>query len=391
MRMLFFFGTRPEAIKLSPLVKELRKYGELFNVKVCVSGQHREMLDQVLEFFDIKPDFDLDIMKQDQDIYDILTKSLEGIRKLIKLCRPDYLIVQGDTTTTFAGALAAYYEKVNVVHVEAGLRSFDKYAPFPEEMNRILTTHIADLHFAPTGKAKQNLLKESVEENKIFVVGNTGIDALLLCLDGLKNTKPGEFKALDAINFDKKIILVTGHRRESFGKPFEDICHALKTIAKKDSVEVVYPVHLNPNVRRPVFKILDALPNVHLMDPLDYPAFVYIMNKSYLIITDSGGIQEEAPSLGKPVLVMRDVTERIEGIEAGTAKIVGTDHDTIVKVTVDLLENQTEYERMARAINPYGDGTACVQIRQILSSLYEKKINGQNNRSRPNRKASHKA
>ncbi len=379
MKLLFFFGTRPEAIKLSPLVKELKKYGELFDVKVCVSAQHREMLDQVLGFFDIKPDSDLDVMKPNQNLYEILNKSITGIRDVITQCRPDYLIVQGDTTTTFAGALGAYYEKVKVAHIEAGLRSFDKYAPFPEEMNRRLTSHIADLHFAPTEKAKQNLLKESVLEDKIFVVGNTGIDALFLCLDKVEKKKPSDFPALRAINFDRKIILVTGHRRESFGKPFENICQALKKLAQSDSVEVVYPVHLNPNIRRPVFEILNNLPNMHLIDPLDYLSFVYLMNRSYLIITDSGGIQEEAPSLGKPVLVMRDVTERVEGIEAGTARIVGTDQEAIIKATLSLLENRGEYERMARAINPYGDGTACAKIRQVLSKLYEKNLNNKEN------------
>ena len=369
MKLLFFFGTRPEAIKLSPLVKELKKYGELFDVKVCVSAQHREMLDQVLGFFDIKPDSDLDVMKPNQNLYEILNKSITGIRDVMIQCRPDYLIVQGDTTTTFAGALGAYYEKVKVAHIEAGLRSFDKYAPFPEEMNRRLTSHIADLHFAPTEKAKQNLLKESVLEDKIFVVGNTGIDALFLCLDRVERKKPSDFPALGSINFDRKIILVTGHRRESFGKPFENICQALKKLAQNDSVEVVYPVHLNPNIRRPVFEILNNLPNIHLIDPLDYLSFVYLMNRSYLIITDSGGIQEEAPSLGKPVLVMRDVTERVEGIEAGTARIVGTDQEAITKATFSLLENRGEYERMARAINPYGDGTSCAKIRQVLSKL----------------------
>ncbi len=391
--MLFFFGTRPEAIKLSPLVKELRKYGELFNVKVCVSGQHREMLDQVLEFFDIKPDFDLDVMKQDQDIYDILTKSLEGIRNLIKLCRPDYLIVQGDTTTTFAGALAAYYEKVNVAYVEAGLRSFDKFAPYPEEMNRLLTSHIADLHFAPTQRAKENLLKESVPHKKICVVGNTGIDALFTCLDILGDKDPPGTKTFRHIDFKKKVLLVTGHRRESFGKPFENICEALKSIASNDTVEIIYPVHLNPNVRKPVFKILGALPNVHLFDPLDYPTIVWLMNRSHMIITDSGGIQEEAPSLGKPVLVMRDVTERMEGIEAGTARLVGTNKKVIVRETLNLLENKEEYERMSKAINPYGDGMACVKIRQIFAKRIMDNINNHktNTNKKPNNKDNNKS
>jgi UDP-N-acetylglucosamine 2-epimerase (non-hydrolysing) len=395
MKLLFFFGTRPEAIKLSPLVKELRKYGELFNVKVCVSAQHREMLDQVLEFFDIKPDFDLDIMKPDQDIYDILTKSITGIRKLIKSCRPDYLIIQGDTTTTFAGALAAYYEKVKVAHVEAGLRSFDKYAPFPEEMNRLLTSHIADLHFAPTPRAKENLMKESIPDDKICVVGNTGIDALFTCLDKLADEEPPGIASFRHIDFKKKVILVTGHRRESFGKPFENICEALKSIASNNTVEIVYPVHLNPNVRKPVFKILGDLPNIHLVDPIDYPTFVWLMNKAYLIITDSGGIQEEVPSLGKPVLVMRDVTERMEGVEAGTARLVGTNKDVIVREAMNLLENREEYEKMSQAINPYGDGTACIKIRQvfakhIIDNLNNNKANNNKSKNKANDKGNHK-
>lgn len=366
MKILFFFGTRPEAVKLAPLIKEFRRSRKRFDVKVCVSAQHREMLDQVLGFFDIKPDFDLDIMKVNQDLFGITSGALLGIKDVITGFRPDWLIVQGDTTTTFVGALAAFYQKVKVVHIEAGLRSFNKYSPFPEEMNRVLTTQISDLHFAPTPAAKKNLLAECVPDEKIFVVGNTSIDALFLTIKKVERKRPGDFVTLKAVSFDKNVILVTGHRRESFGKPFENICHALKMIAKNNNVEIVYPVHLNPNVRKPVFNILENISNIHLIEPLDYPSFVWLMNKSYIVITDSGGVQEEAPSLGKPVLVTRDVTERIEGIDAGTAKIVGTNRDKIVKETLKLLQNKREYERMAKAVNPYGDGKASKKIRHTF-------------------------
>jgi UDP-N-acetylglucosamine 2-epimerase (non-hydrolysing) len=366
MKALFFFGTRPEAIKLAPLIKELQKYPKKFDVKVCVSAQHREMLDQVLNFFDIKPDFDLNIMKLNQDLFDVTTGVLNSIKKVISKYKPNWLIVQGDTTTTFAGALAAFYKKVKVAHIEAGLRSFNKHAPFPEEMNRILTTHLSDLHFAPTKKAKGNLLREAVPEDKIFVVGNTGIDALFLCLREVEEKELEDFESFRKIDFKRRIMLVTGHRRESFGKPFERICHALKTIAQENNIEIVYPVHLNPNVRKPVLNILKNMPNIHLIEPLDYPSFIWLMNRSYIILTDSGGVQEEAPSLGKPVLVIRDVTERTEGIDAGTAKIVGTDRDMIVSEVKKLLTQKGKYDRMANAVNPYGDGTASIKIRQVF-------------------------
>lgn len=368
MRILFFFGTRPEAIKMAPLIKELEGYPEKFEVKICVSAQHREMLDQVLHFFDIQPDFDLDIMKHNQNLFDITTDALNGIRDVIYSYKPDWLIVQGDTTTTFVGALAAFYEKVKIAHIEAGLRSFNKHAPFPEEINRVLTTHLSDLHLTPTSMSRENLLKESIPDDKIFVVGNTSIDALLFCIKIVSHKKPEDFYYFSAIDFGKKIIIVTGHRRESFGKPFENICHAIKKIAEDKSVEIVYPVHLNPNVRKPVFEILRDTPNIHIIESLDYPSFVWLMNKSYLILTDSGGVQEEAPSLGKPVLVMRDVTERTEGIDAGTARIVGTDKDTIFNETLKLLTDMDEYESMAQSVNPYGDGKASKRIREILES-----------------------
>jgi len=361
--MLFFFGTRPEAIKLAPVIKELNKHPDRFLVKVCVSAQHREMLDQVLNFFDINPDFDLNIMKPDQDLFDVTANMVSGIKKILIEDRPDWVIVQGDTTTTFVGALGAFYEKIKVAHVEAGLRSFHKHAPFPEEINRVMTTHLADLHFAPTLRAKENLLRESIPPDKICLVGNTSIDALFLCLGKLSDRKPTEFRGID---FRKKIILVTGHRRESFGRPFENICQALKTIANHPGAEIVYPVHLNPNVRRPVLKVLKDISNVHLIEPLDYPSFVWLMQKSYLVLTDSGGVQEEAPSLGKPVLVMRDVTERTEGIEAGTARIVGTERERIVSEALRLLQDCAEYEKMAQAVNPYGDGQASKRIVHIL-------------------------
>lgn len=366
MKILFFFGTRPEAIKLAPLLKEFQKFPEKFEIKICVSAQHREMLDQVLDFFDIKPDFDLDIMKPDQDLFKITTDALIGIKNVITSYKPEFLFIQGDTTTTFIGALAAFYAKVKVAHIEAGLRSFNKYAPFPEEINRVLTTHLSDLHFAPTSRSKENLLKEGVPEDRVFVVGNTGIDALFLGLKIIEERKINAIESFGAIDFRKKIILVTGHRRESFGKPFENICRAVKEIAINNNVEIIYPVHLNPNVRKPVYKILRKIPNVHLIEPLDYPAFVWLMSKSHIILTDSGGVQEEAPSLGKPVLVMRDVTERVEGVVAGTARIVGTNKARIIEETLKLLNNEDEYNKMAKAVNPYGDGFASRRIRQIF-------------------------
>ena len=369
MKILFFFGTRPEAIKMAPLIQEFQKSYGGFEIKICVSAQHREMLDQVLHFFEIQPDFDLNIMQQNQDLFDITTEALHGIKEVMAHYKPDWLMVQGDTTTTFVGALAAFYARVKVAHIEAGLRSFNKQAPFPEEMNRVLTTHLSDIHFAPTMRAKENLLREGVLEDKIFVVGNTSIDALFLCLKKISEKGPDSFDSLNSVDFDKKIILVTGHRRECFGEPFENICLALKMIAENGDIEIVYPVHLNPNVRRPVLKILGNIPNIHLKEPLDYPSFVWLMNKSYFILTDSGGVQEEAPSLGKPVLVMRDITERTEGIDAGTAKIVGTDKDKIIKEALNLLTDKTVYDKMAKAVNPYGDGNASKRIIDIISKV----------------------
>ncbi len=365
-RILLIFGTRPEAIKMAPLYHELKKFPDFFNVKICVSAQHRSMLDQVLDFFGIEPDYDLNLMKSSQTLFDITTNILSKINSVIEDFKPDLIFIQGDTTTTFTASLAAYYTKTKVAHLEAGLRSFNKYSPFPEEINRRLTSVIADYHFAPTKANKNNLMNEGITEN-IFVVGNTVTDALFLGLKIIEKESEKKYKEQFAfVDFSKKIILVTGHRRESFGKPFENICYALKQIASEHNVEIIYPVHLNPNVRKPVNDILADVENIHLVEPLDYPALLWLMNKSYLVLTDSGGIQEEAPSLGKPVLVMRDVTERQEGIDAGTAKLVGTDKNKIVNETKTLLENSDVYNDMARKNNPYGDGTTAKQIVEIL-------------------------
>jgi len=366
---LFIFGTRPEAIKLAPLIKEFQQH-EDFETKVCVTAQHREMLDQVLNFFGIKPDYDLNLMKPNQTLFDMTANALKSLEKVLDIAKPDIIFVQGDTTTAFVGALASFYKKIPVAHVEAGLRSFNKYSPFPEEINRVLVGHLADYHFAPTEKAKENLFNENIKKN-VYVVGNTVIDALFLGLDIIK--KQGEerfYKFFNFIDFSKKILLVTGHRRESFGKPFENICYALKELVRKHKdIEIVYPVHLNPNVREPVNRILKGEKRIHLIKPLDYPYLIWLMNKSYLILTDSGGIQEEAPSLGKPVLVMRDVTERIEGIQAGTAKLVGTNPQKIIEETSKLLENPYLYNTMAKAVNPYGDGKSSARILSITERI----------------------
>lgn len=370
-KLLFIFGTRPEAVKMAPLIKEFEKHPDHFDVKVAVTGQHREMLDQVLQFFNIKPDYDLNLMKPNQTLFDVTADALRGMEKILEEVKPDLVIVQGDTTTVFAGALAGFYKKISVAHLEAGLRSGDKYSPFPEEINRILTGHIADYHWCPTEKARENLLAEGIKNEKIHVVQNTVIDALFLALDLLK--EEGDEKYLEFfkdVDFNKKLVLVTAHRRESFGQPFENICNAVKELSTKyPDVEFVYPVHLNPNVREVVFGILSDIPNIHLMDPLDYPYMVWIMNKAHIVLTDSGGVQEEAPSLGKPVIVLRDVTERQEGVDAGTAKLVGTDKELIINATSALLDNEQEYEKMAKAVNPYGDGTTSKRIVKLLSTM----------------------
>jgi UDP-N-acetylglucosamine 2-epimerase (non-hydrolysing) len=370
LKILFIFGTRPEAIKFAPLIKACKKRTNLFQVLTCVTAQHREMLDQVLSFFAITPDFDLDIMMAGQGLFDITSRSLTGLEKILAEASPDLIFVQGDTTTAFAGALAGYYKKIKVCHLEAGLRSSNKYSPYPEEMNRVLADHIADYHFAPTDKAAENLYKEGITKN-VWMVGNTVIDALFLGMSMIE--KRGEAEFLRYFNFldvSKRIILITGHRRESFGKPFENICLALKEIASSHpDTEIVYPVHLNPNVQKPVYRILKDCANIHLIEPLDYPHLIWLMNKCFMVLTDSGGIQEEAPTLGKPVLVMREVTERTEGIEAGTARLVGTSKETIIRETNVLLNDATAYQSMANAVNPYGDGTASEKIVEILAEL----------------------
>lgn len=364
--VLVVFGTRPEAIKMAPVIAALKSNRHL-ETKVCVTAQHREMLDQVLRLFEIEPDFDLNVMKWGQDLSDTTCGVLRGMREVFSSYRPDRILVHGDTTTTFAASLAAYYHRIAVAHVEAGLRTGNLYAPWPEEANRKLTGSLADLHFAPTELAKRNLVAEGIDPQRIHVTGNTVIDALLWVV-GFLESHPNINRSLEQqfafLDRSKKLILVTGHRRESFGPGFERICRALAGIASRENVEVVYPVHLNPNVREPVFRLLNGARNVHLVEPLDYLPFVYLMRRAYFVLTDSGGIQEEAPSLGKPVLVMRETTERPEAIAAGTVKLVGTSEETILLETDRLLSDQTHYESMSRAANPYGDGKASQRIVQ---------------------------
>jgi len=372
MKVMLVFGTRPEAIKMAPLVKGLQACPDL-QTQVCVTAQHREMLDQVLHLFDIVPDFDLNIMKPGQDLFDITTNILLGLKEVYRQAQPDIVLVHGDTTTTLAASLAAYYSRIAVGHVEAGLRTGNKFAPYPEEMNRRLTGALTDLHFAPTAASQANLLREGVAANTIHITGNTVIDALLAVVDKLRNSATLQAEFAQRFGFldpKRRLVLVTGHRRENFGEGFQNICHALADIAAEHAdVQVLYPVHLNPNVRQPVHDILAArgLANVHLIDPVDYLPFVYLMDRAHIIIiTDSGGIQEEAPSLGKPVLVMRDTTERPEAVEAGTVKLVGTSREAIVRETRCLLTETAAYAAMARAHNPYGDGQAVQRIVQVL-------------------------
>ncbi|HMV16864.1 MAG TPA: UDP-N-acetylglucosamine 2-epimerase (non-hydrolyzing) [Nitrospira sp.] len=368
MKVLTVFGTRPEAIKMAPVVKALAEHPD-FEAKVCVTAQHRQMLDQVLDIFAIRPDFDLNLMKPGQDLSDITSNVLLGMRDVYRQWQPDIVLVHGDTTTTLAASLSAYYAKVRVGHVEAGLRTHNKYSPWPEEMNRRLAGAVTDLHFAPTAMAHANLLREGTAADTIHITGNTVIDALLdvvnrVRTDGeLKHRFESQFNFLDPA---KRLILVTGHRRENFGAGFENICQALADIASRGDVQVVYPVHLNPNVQEPVRRILSGMADVHLIEPQDYLPFVYLMDRSSFLITDSGGVQEEAPSLGKPVLVMRDTTERPEAVEAGTVKLVGTERATIVREANRLLDDAAAYDAMARAHNPYGDGKAAARIRDIL-------------------------
>jgi UDP-N-acetylglucosamine 2-epimerase (non-hydrolysing) len=375
IKTLCVFGTRPEAIKMAPLALAL-KADPRFDAKVCVTGQHRQMLDQVLELFELSPDFDLNIMKPGQDLTDVTSSILLGMREVLASAKPDVVLVHGDTATTFAASVAAYYQQIPVAHVEAGLRTGNIYSPWPEEGNRKLTGALATLHFAPTETSSANLLREGVNPSSIIVTGNTVIDALLQVVAKLDTDR--ELQAQFALRFPflkagRKLVLVTGHRRESFGGGFERICQALVDTAKRfPEVEIVYPVHLNPNVREPVNRLLAGIDNVHLIEPLEYLPFVYLMNQAYVILTDSGGIQEEAPSLGKPVLVMRDTTERPEAVAAGTVKLVGTDVAAINTALATLITDDAAYRQMSFAHNPYGDGKACQRILESLSQLKKK-------------------
>ena len=378
---MLVFGTRPEAIKMAPLVKELQKHIDDFKTVVCVTGQHREMLDQVLTIFDIKPDYDLNIMKQGQDLYDVTSRVLLGLRDVLKEAQPDVVLVHGDTTTSTAAALAAFYQQIPVGHVEAGLRTHNIYSPWPEEMNRQITGRIATYHFAPTALSRENLLNENVADSNITVTGNTVIDALYMVVDKIKkdtsldSTLCMELKNagydVTRLGNGRKMVLITGHRRENFGDGFIHMCQAIKTLTNKYlDVDFVYPMHLNPNVRKPIHTVfgedLSNLGNMFFIEPLEYLSFVYLMEKSTIVLTDSGGIQEEAPGLGKPVLVMRDTTERPEALTAGTVKLVGTDFDKIVGEVSELLDNVEYYDRMSKAVNPYGDGRACERIVNVL-------------------------
>ena len=368
-KVLIVFGTRPEAIKMTPVVKAFLKNNDTFETKVCVTAQHRSMLDQVLSFFDVTPDYDLDLMKPNQNLYSLTASILEEMKTILEEFEPDFVFVHGDTTTTFATSLAAFYAGAQVCHVEAGLRTYNKKAPFPEEINRQLTGRITDFHFAPTPSSRDNLLSEKVPEENITVTGNTVIDALFECVEKTNDLVTDEIDLLKSIiKPEKKLVVVTGHRRENFGDGFINICKALKEISEQEGVQIIYPVHLNPNVRKPVFDILGDSENIHLIDPLSYENFIWLMNKSHIIITDSGGIQEEAPSLGKPVLVMRETTERPEAVKAGTVILVGTDREKIVSECTALLSDDAKYEAMSTLHNPYGDGNASDRIVEFLKS-----------------------
>lgn len=381
-KIMLVFGTRPEAIKMAPLVKEFEKHPDKFETIICVTGQHRQMLDQVLELFEIKPDYDLNIMKQGQDLYDITARVLTGMRDVLKEVTPDIVLVHGDTTTSTAAALAAFYQQIPVGHVEAGLRTHNIYSPWPEEMNRQLTGRIATYDFSPTPLSRENLLKEGISDDKITVTGNTVIDALYIVVDKIKNDKSLDTKLnellkkagydVDRLKDGKGLVLITGHRRENFGNGFINMCKAIKTLTKKyPEVDFVYPMHLNPNVRKPVHEVfgenITNHANMFFIEPLEYLTFVYLMEKSTIVLTDSGGIQEEAPGLGKPVLVMRDTTERPEALIAGTVKLVGTVYDRIVNEVSALLDDEKYYSSMSQAVNPYGDGKACQRIVDKLS------------------------
>lgn len=380
--VMLVFGTRPEAIKMAPLVKEFQKHPESFKTIVAVTGQHRQMLDQVLHLFDVKPDYDLNIMKQGQDLYDVTARVLTGMRDVLTEAKPDVVLVHGDTTTSTAAALAAFYQQIPVGHVEAGLRTHNIYSPWPEEMNRQITGRIATYNFAPTSLSRNNLLAEKVDDKKIVITGNTVIDALYWVVDKINKTPElnQQLKSLllnsgydtDRLASGRKLVLITGHRRENFGDGFISMCRAIKALTEKfPEVDFVYPMHLNPNVRKPIHEVfgenLDGLGNMFFIEPLEYLSFVYLMEKSTIVLTDSGGIQEEAPGLGKPVLVMRDTTERPEALSAGTVKLVGTDYDKIVNEVSALLTDSRYYDRMSKAVNPYGDGAACRRIVETLS------------------------
>jgi UDP-N-acetylglucosamine 2-epimerase (non-hydrolysing) len=367
---LIIFGTRPEAIKMAPLVNQFLADNK-FDTKVCVTGQHREMLDQVLTFFNIVPDYDLSLMKPNQNLYNLTGEVISGLKPILESFKPDFVYVHGDTTTTMAASIAGFYSGAKVCHVEAGLRTHNMLSPFPEEMNRQVAGRVATYHFAPTTKSQENLLKENILKENILVTGNTVIDALLESSNRVTNLDNEDVIELKkTVDFNKRILLVTGHRRENHGQGFINICAALKEIAIKNSdIEIIYPVHLNPNVLKPVNELLGNVKNIHLVKPLSYPSFVWLMNQSYLIITDSGGVQEEAPSLGKPVLVMRDTTERPEAVEAGTVILVGTNTKKIIKETQELLDNSKKYTSMSSLHNPYGDGKACERIIDFISKL----------------------
>ena len=369
-KILLIFGTRPEAIKMAPLIKEFQKHTEFFETKVCVTAQHREMLDQVLDFFDIRADYDLDLMKPGQNLYSLTAKIIECLKPILEDFSPHYVFVHGDTTTTMASSIASFYAGAKVCHVEAGLRTNNKLSPFPEEINRQVTARICDYHFAPTETSKNNLLCENISEDSILVTGNTVIDALLSSVEKV-NSKPSELINRLSKNIgEKEVVLVTGHRRENHGDGFERICKALKQIAEDDINRlIIYPVHLNPKVQEPVNRILSNVKNIILIDPLAYQDFIWVMNRSKIIITDSGGVQEEAPSLGKPVLVMRDTTERPEAVDAGTVLLVGTDENLIVSKTLNLLNNNENFEKMSKLHNPYGDGLASKRIVEFIKKI----------------------
>lgn len=370
-KLLFVFGTRPEAIKMAPVVKEFQKYPSEFDAKVCVTAQHRQMLDQVLDFFEMTPEYDLNLMKPNQNLYSLTCDVIMGMKGVLEEFKPDYVFVHGDTTTSTAAALASFYASTKIVHVEAGLRTYNKYAPYPEEMNRQLTGRLTDIHLSPTKRANENLLREHIPAENIYITGNTVIDALLYSVEKVdKLTDNDEINMLREICGNDEIIAITGHRRENFGDGFIHICEALKEIALKfPKARIVYPVHLNPNVQEPVYSLLKGIDNISLIKPLEYPSFVWLMKRCKLIITDSGGVQEEAPSLGKPVLVMRDVTERPEAVEAGTVHLVGTDRDKIVNEVMTLMTDSVKYNQMAECINPYGDGLASKRIVEIFKNL----------------------